>query len=56
MQNTVKSEKKYSEHDSGSEPAQIDRGEITRILTRWAEGDGTALAKLVDTLYPELKR
>ena len=55
MQNTVKSEKAHSEHDSTSEPAQIDTGEMTRILRRWAGGDGTALAKLVDALYPELK-
>ncbi|MFL6447532.1 MAG: ECF-type sigma factor [Bryobacteraceae bacterium] len=56
MQNTVESEKKTSEHDFTAEPAQIDAGEITRILRRWTEGDATALAKLVDALYPELKR
>lgn len=42
--------------DAPPEAAERPRGDITRLLVRWSEGDGEALDALMSAVYAELRQ
>ena len=38
------------------EPQTLEKGDVTRLLLAWSEGDRNALEKLIPLVYDELRR